>query len=79
MDQKAAVDGYLRPDQFLDHLTVIIKTIAAQDRKCNTLVEGSVANYWDELNITWFCGSRESNYLEVTSIMKRATDKKVVL
>ena len=30
MDQKAAVgwgpDGYLRPDQFLDHLTVITTT-----------------------------------------------------
>ena len=49
------------------------------NKNCKRVVEGSVANNWDESKFTWFCGSREPKYLEVTSIMKRATDKKVVL
>ena len=40
-------------------------------------MEGSVANNWDESNVTCFFGCRESKYLEDICTMKGATVKKL--
>ena len=45
------------------------------NKNCKRVVEGSVANNWDESNVTCFFGCRESKYLEDICTMKGATVK----